>query len=50
MNLDKVFSIFTALVGVAGVMVFVTAPNSADIIRAFGGAFAESTRAATGRG
>lgn len=50
MNLSRVFDIFAALVTVAGVMVVVTAPNTADIIRAFGSAFSESTRAATGKG
>lgn len=50
MNMSRIFDIFAALVAVAGVMVVVTSPETAGIIKAFGGAFAESTRAATGRG
>lgn len=49
MSLARVFDIFAALVTVAGVMVVVTAPNTADIIRAWGDAFSKSTQAATGR-
>lgn len=49
-SVARVFDIFIALVGVAGAMVIVTSPQTANIITAFGGAFAESTRAATGRG
>lgn len=50
MTFARVIDIFVALVTVAGVMVVVTSPETANIITAFGGAFSESTRAATGRG
>jgi hypothetical protein len=50
MNLARLFDVLAALVGVAGVMVFVTSPQTASIITATGGAFAEATRAATGKG
>jgi len=50
MTLQRVFDIFAALVMVAGTMVIVTSPETANIIRAWGSAFSESTRAATGRG
>lgn len=46
----RIVDIFIALVGVAGAMVVFTSPETAPIIKAFGGAFADSTRAATGRG
>lgn len=49
MNMSGIFSILAALVSVAGVMVVVTSPETKGIISAFGSAFAESTRAATGR-
>ena len=50
MNFDKVASVGLAIVGVAGIFVFVSNPASADVIRAFGAAFSDSIRAATGRG
>lgn len=49
MNLARLFDVLAALVGVAGVMVFVTSPQTAGIITASGSAFAEATKAATGR-
>lgn len=49
MSIARVFDIFAALVTVAGVMVVVTSPNTSKIITAWGSAFSESTRAATGR-
>lgn len=49
MNFARVIDIFAALVTVAGVMVVVTSPETANIIKAWGSAFSESTRAATGK-
>lgn len=50
MNLARLFDVMAAIVGVAGVMVFVTSPQTASIITAGGTAFAGSIKAATGRG
>lgn len=49
MNLEKVLSIGTALVAVAGIMVVVSNPGSSNVIRAFGTAFSDAVRAATGK-
>lgn len=49
MNLDKLFSIGSAIVAVAMVAVFVTNPSSADVIRSVGQSFSDSIRAAQGR-
>jgi arginine exporter protein ArgO len=49
-SVARIFDVFVALVAVAGTMVVVTSPQTAKIITAWGGAFSESTRAATGRG
>lgn len=49
MTMQRIFDIFAALVMVAGTMVIVTSPETANIIRAWGDAFSQSTKAATGR-
>lgn len=48
MNMDKVLSIGTAIVAVAGVTVIVSHPTSATIIKSIGNAFQGSIRAAMG--
>lgn len=48
MNLDKLLSIGSAIVVVAGVTVVVSHPQSAQIIQAVGTAFSGSLRAAMG--
>lgn len=50
MNLDGVFSIAALIVGVAMVTTIVARPNSANVIRAGGDAFAGSLRAAMNLG
>jgi hypothetical protein len=49
MNLDKVFGVATAIVGVAAITTIVMRPNSANVIRALGDSFSGSIRAALGR-
>lgn len=49
MNLDKLLSIGSAIVVVAGVTVVVSHPQSAEIIRSVGSAFSSSLRAAMGQ-
>lgn len=49
MNADKALSIGSAIVTVALVTTIVAHPQSAAIIKAVGGAFAGSLRAAMGR-
>jgi hypothetical protein len=48
MNLDKLFGVATAIVGVALVTTIVMRPNSANVIRAIGDSFSGSLRAAIG--
>lgn len=48
MNVDKVLSIGTLIVGVALVTTIVSHPKSASVIRAVGSAFTGSIRAAMG--
>ncbi|MBT2400639.1 hypothetical protein [Streptomyces sp. ISL-100] len=49
MNMDKLFSIASMLVVVAGVTTVVSHPASAQVIRAIGDAFTGSLRAAQGK-
>lgn len=49
MAFGKVIDIFTSIVAVAGVMVVVTSPFTANIIKAWGDAFSGSLKAATGK-
>lgn len=49
MNLDKLFNLLGSIVTVAIITTIVTNRNSAEVIRAFGGAFSGSIRAAQGR-
>lgn len=49
MNLDKVFTIGSAIVTVALVTTIVAHPGSANVIRAIGSAFSGSLRAAMGK-
>lgn len=48
MQFGRIFDILAAIVGVAGATVIVGNPNSANTIKAFGGAFASSLKAAMG--
>lgn len=48
MQLGRIFDILAAIVGVATATVIVGNPHSADTIKAFGGAFSGSLRAAMG--
>lgn len=49
MPLGRIFDIGMAIVAVAGVTVAVTSPNTANVIKAFGGAFSGSLSAAMGK-
>lgn len=49
MPVGRFFDIAMAIVAVAGVTVAVTSPNTAGVIKAFGGAFAGSLSAAMGK-
>lgn len=49
MNIARVVDIAMGIIAVAGVTVVVTSTNSADIIKAFGGAFSGSLSAAMGK-
>lgn len=49
MQFGRIFDILGAIVGVATATVIVGNPNSASTIKAFGGAFSSSLRAAMGR-
>lgn len=49
MNGDKLFNVLGSIVTVALVTTVVSRPQSAQVIRAMGGAFAGSIRAAMGR-
>lgn len=49
MNLDKVFNIGSAIVGVALVTTIVAHPQSAAVIRAVGDSFSAALRAAQGK-
>lgn len=49
MQLGRIFDIAMAIVTVGGVTVLVTSPNTADVIKAFGGAFSGSLSAAMGK-
>lgn len=44
----QLFNIMAAIVGVASTTVIVSSPNTAQIIQAFGSAFASSLKAAMG--
>ncbi len=48
MQWGQLFSILSAIVGVASATVIVSSPNTSGIIKAFGDAFAGSLRAAMG--
>jgi hypothetical protein len=47
---DKVFNVLSSIVVVAAITAVVSRPNSVRVIRALGGAFSGSIRAALGRG
>lgn len=49
MNLDRLFNVAGAIVTVAMVTVFLTSPQTANVIRAVGGSFSEAIRSAMGR-
>lgn len=49
MNMDKLFSVASAIVTVALVTTIVAHPTSAQVIRAVGDAFSGSLRAAMGK-
>lgn len=49
MAVGRIFDIFAAIVTVALAFVLVSSTNTANIITAWGGAFAGSLKAATGR-
>ena len=49
MNLDKLFNLGAAIVGVAAITTIVARPTSAGVITAFGNAFSGSIRAALGK-
>lgn len=49
MNLDGIFNVAGAIVTLAIVTVIFTSPQTANVIKATGNAFAGSLRAATGR-
>lgn len=50
MNLDRIFNILAAIVGVALVTTIVARPNAVKVIREIGTAFTGSISAALGRG
>jgi hypothetical protein len=47
-NLDKLFGVAAAIVGVAAITTVVMRPNSAAVIKSIGDAFSGSIRAAIG--
>lgn len=49
MNMNGIFNVLGAIVGVALVTTIVTSPRTAEIIRAFGSAFSGSIRSSMGR-
>ena len=49
MNADKLFNLLGSIVTVAIITTVVTNRNSAEVIKAFGAAFAGSIRAAQGK-
>lgn len=49
MNLDKLFSLGSAIVGVALVTTIVAHPNTARVVNAVGNAFSNSLSAAMGK-
>lgn len=49
MNLDRIFNVAAAIVGVALATTLVASPNTAKIVTSVGNAFSGSLRAAMGR-
>lgn len=49
MNIARIVDVAMAIVVVGGITVAVSSPNSADLVKAFGGAFSSSLSAAMGK-
>lgn len=49
MQIGKIFDILGAIVGVAGITAVMGSPDSAAVIKAFGGAFSGSLSSALGK-
>jgi len=47
--MERIVSVFTAIIGLAGVAVVIQSPNTSKIIKETGAAFTSAIKGATGR-